>query len=198
VRPPADRAERAALRAVADLIGRMLLLEVSAPDLARLREPEIAAALADLGVALPGEEDQDAWLEQRGADYHDLFLRPEAGPLIQSLWTQGRHEGDATVRVRRLAEAAGVEYSRPAARGAPIDHLGSLLLLWSATDEPTPAVADEVARAHLSWAKGPLRRIALAGGFYGAVAAIAGDLISRIEIAEAESSMADPNSAAED
>ena len=174
-------AERAALRSVADLLGRLLLKEVEASDIERLREVELAAALADLGVTLPEPTDQETWLEQRGADYHDLFLRPEVGPLVQSLWTQGRYEGDACVRVRQLAQAAAVEFQRSAARGAAVDHLGCLLLLWSATDEPARPVADEIRAAHLSWAREPLQRIEAAGGFYGALASITRELIDALE-----------------
>lgn len=51
-----------------------------------------------------------------------------------------------------------------------MDYLGSLLLLWSATDGHEQAVADEVAGAHFEWARAPLKRIEAAGGFYGAIA----------------------------
>lgn len=99
---------------------------------------------------------------------------------MQSLWTEGRYEGDPTVCVRQLAEFAGVEFQRAAARGAAVDHLGSLLSLWSATDGHVQAVADEIASAHLAWARAPLRRIEAAGGFYGAVAGAAGELLEAL------------------
>lgn len=169
--------ERAALRAVAELIGQLLIKEVAAGDLARFRAPELTAALAEIGIELPERADAERWLEERGADYHELFLRPETGPLVQSLWTQGRYEGDAAVRVRQLAELAGVEYQPAAARGAAPDHLGSLLLLWAATDGRVQAVADEIASAHLDWATAPLRRVESADGFYGALASATAELV---------------------
>jgi len=172
--------ERAELRAAAKLLGQLFLKEVSAGELERLREPALAAALADFGVSLPAPAHQEAWLEERGADYHDLFLRPESGPLVQSLWTQGRYEGDPAVRVRQLATFAGVEFQRSAARGAAVDHLGSLLLLWSACDGRIQAVADEIVNAHLEWATRPLRIIESAGGFYGALAAATMSLVSSL------------------
>ncbi len=172
--------ERIALRASAELIGALLLKEVDAAGLERMREPQLAAALAEFGIELPEFESQAAWLEERGADYHDLFLRPETGPLVQSLWTQGRYEGDAAVRVRQLAKAANVEFQPEAARGAAPDHLGSLLLLWAATDERVQVVADEIANEHLEWSIAPLTNVAAAGGFYGAVAKVAAELVAAI------------------
>jgi len=172
--------ERAALRASAELIGALLLREVDGESLERMREPQLAAALAEFGVELPEIAAQTEWLEERGADYHDLFLRPETGPLVQSLWTQGRYEGDAAVRVRQLAEAAGVEFQPEAARGAAPDHLGSLLLLWAATDERVQVVADEVANEHLAWSSAPLQRVESAGGFYGSLAKVAAELVEAI------------------
>ncbi|MEM9799446.1 MAG: hypothetical protein AAGA20_03905, partial [Planctomycetota bacterium] len=50
------------------------------------------------------------------------------------------------------------------------DHLGSLLLLWAASESSAPAIADEIAAQHLAWSAAPLARIVEAGGFYGAVA----------------------------
>lgn len=172
-----ERPELATLQALAELLGRLLLREVEAADLERLRAPELAAALAELGVELPEPEAERAWLEERGADYHELFLSPEAGPLVQSLWTQGRYEGDAAARVRQLAELAAVDFQREAARGAPVDHLGALLLLWAATAERAPAVAEELTREHLAWSRPALARVRSRGGFYGAVAGAAAALV---------------------
>ena len=172
--------KQAPLRAVAELLGELLLREVDAAQLERLREPAVSAALGEFGLELPTSAEQEAWIETRGADYHDLFLRPETGPLVQSLWTQGRYEGDATVRVRQLAEAAGVQFQRAAARGAAVDHLGSLLLLWAATEGRVQVVADELVRAHLAWAGPGLRRVRATGGFYGAVASATASLVREL------------------
>ena len=168
------------LRAVADLLGRLLLVELDRAELERLGQAELAPALVGLGFELPAPALQDAWLEQQAADFHELFLRPETGPLVQSLWVEGRYEGDCTVRVRKLAEASGLEFQRAAARGAAVDHLGSLLLLWSATDGCMQPIADELVAAHLSWAVAPLRQLETAGGFYGAVARATGQLLAAL------------------
>ena len=154
--------------------------ELDAAQLELLRAPQLARALADCGIELPQPAHAATWLEDRAADYHDLFLRPEMGPLVQSLWMQGRYEGDATVRVRQLAQLAAVEFQPEAARGAAPDHLGSLLLLWAATDERAPSVAAEIVSAHLSWAQRPLHRIAAAGGFYGALATVTTQLLDAL------------------
>ena len=171
---PAATSEPAAplevLQALAELLGTLLLREVGPRELAWMGEPDVASALSELGLVLPEVDEDATWIEKRGAEYHDLFLRPEAGPLVQSLWMQGRYEGDSTVRVRQLAEAAAVEFDRSAARGAPVDHLGSLLLLWAATAERSPAVAEDLTREHLGWATRPLANVEAAGGFYGGVA----------------------------
>lgn len=167
-------------RELAAFVGRLLVREVEAADLDRMRAPELAGLLRDLGLALPAAGGEALWLESRAAEYHDLFLRPETGPLVQSLWTQGRYEGDAAGAVRRLAAAAGVEFQRAAARGAAVDHLGSLLLLWAETVDRAPAVARRLAEEHLAWALGPLRGIEEQGGFYGALARLAGALLEGI------------------
>lgn len=172
--------EREVLRATAELVGRLLLRELGPRELDALRDPRLAAPLAELGLELPSEDEQEAWLEERAADYHERFLRPASGPLVQSLWTQGRYEGDATVRVRALARAAGVEFQPGAARGAAPDHLGSLLLLWAATDARAPSIAGELAASHLAWSQAALERVARDGGFYGAVASLASALVTAL------------------
>ncbi|MFT7669215.1 MAG: TorA maturation chaperone TorD [Planctomycetota bacterium] len=162
-------AEQNCLRAVAQLLGRLLLRELTIEDLEILSRSESAAALKSMGMTLPVPSEQDSWLEQRAAEYHDYFLRPESGPLVESLWKQGRYEGDATVRIRQLADFAGAQFERAEARGAPQDHLGSLLLLWGTTDGKVQEVADEIAREHLGWAEEPLEQVAATSGFYAAL-----------------------------
>ena len=161
-----------ALRALAELLGRLLTSEVDSRTLGALRAAPLAEPLGALGVVLPEPAEEDAWLEERAADFHDLFLRSARGPLVQSLWTQGRFEGDATAQVRALADAAGLEFQREATRGAPPDHLGNLLLLWAATDGRAPDIARAVEERHLPWARTPLRQVTEAGGFYGCVASL--------------------------
>ena len=185
--PPTEQNGRESgplLRLLADFLGHVLLRELGAEELAFMRSAEVAGVLAELGVELPTLEEEAQWLEERGADYHDLFLRPEAGPLVQSLWTQGRYEGDATVRVRQLAEEAAVDFQPEAARGAAVDHLGSLLLLWSKTADRAPEIANEIAKSHLQWAQIPLKTIAAAGGFYGAIASSTASFIELPELNE--------------
>lgn len=179
---PHDRNDstRPALRATAEFLGGLLVKEVDGTQLEQLRAPALERALTEIGIELPTRANQEAWIEERGAEYHDVFLRPQTGPLVQSLWTQGRYEGDATVRIRQLAAAAAVEYQKSAARGAAVDHLGSLLLLWSKTDGDAQDVADEIVRAHLDWAIPGLRRIESLAGFYGAVASASLTLIEEL------------------
>ncbi|MCB9915015.1 MAG: molecular chaperone TorD family protein [Planctomycetes bacterium] len=175
--------ERQALRSSAELVGLLLLRELDAPLLARLRAEPVASALAEAGVALPAPAEEAAWLEERAADYHDRFLGPRSAPLVQSLWAEGRFEGEPAVRVRALARAAALEYDREAARGAPHDHLGALLLLWAAADERAPAVARVLAAEHLAWADAPLERLARTSGLYAALAALARGLVRELTVA---------------
>ena len=158
------------LRACAEFLGRLLLLELDAEELRRLRVSEVTTLLSEWGLELPKPQCEDPWLEERAAEYHDLFLRPQSGPLVQSLWVQGRYEGDAAVRIRQLARSAGIEFQPAAARGAAPDHLGSLLVLWAQTEESAPAVATEIKRHHLDWARLPLGSNSAQGGFYGTIA----------------------------
>ena len=44
----------------------------------------------------------------------------------------------------RVPQLAAVEFQPDAARGAAVDHLGSLLLMWAACDGRAPLVADEL------------------------------------------------------
>lgn len=147
----------------------------SARDDPSSRPPSRASASS------PPPELQDPWLEERAADFHERFLRPEFGPLAQSLWEAGRYEGGCTVRVRALAKAAGLEFQRSPARGAAVDHLGSLLLLWSATHEHAAPIARELVARHLNWAEAPLRQLESMPGFYGAVARAARQLLAEPE-----------------
>lgn len=176
---PSDIREES-LIAAAELLGRLLLREVEGRDLERLRDPGVSQALEQLGIALPSVSEESEWLEQRAAEYHDHFLRPDPGPLVQSLWTEGRYEGDSAVRLRQLASTAGFEYERTASRGAAIDHLGAILLLWCAAQPGNELLGNEIAAHHLKWADAPLAKIQGSGGFYGAVAASTRELLRAI------------------
>ena len=167
--------EPEALNACARLFARLLLFELDRAGWEELRGPELREALAGLGVPWPerfgrGEADRLA------VHFLECFLRPETGgPPVQSLWTEGTYEGRAAVAVRKLAEAAGIDFDRGAARGASHDHLGSILLLWAEVDSaaragtaaPGPAgaevcreVAARLERDHLRWALEPLGQVA--------------------------------------
>lgn len=176
--PAIDSEERAALIAVAELLGQLLLHEVDSQALVGLRA--LGPDASSLTEGLPEPAEEQAWLEELAAEYHDRFLGPGGTPLVQSLWTEGRFEGAAAGHVAELARAAGLEHDSTAARGAVRDHLGCLLLLWAkAVSDPwSRPVADELARSHLSWAGQPLQRLSELGGFYGSVADMCTGLIT--------------------
>jgi len=174
-----------ALAATARLFGRLLVREIDAPLLAELREPELARALAAVGLRLPphsSETGDAALLDELAADYFESFVNPEsAAPLVQSLHRGGTYEGPPAVGARRLADAAGVTLDREAARGAPADHLGCLLQLWARVAERSPSEAPEIARTYLAWAVLPLReRAENRRGFYAELAAAAADSIEQM------------------
>ena len=141
-----------ALEQVARLFGQLLLHELSADDLERLREPEVLEALAAVGVDVPPA---DTPLDELAAEFFDTLLRPEHGPPVQSLWSGGSYEGDSAAMIRKLAEAAALDFNKSAARGAPLDHIGSILLLWAEARERAPEVAERLQEDHLAWSLAP-------------------------------------------
>ena len=155
------------LALVARLLGRLLLRELDVDTIVALRHPALAAALDEVGLPVP----ELAAVETLATEYFERFLHPAAGlPPVQSLWQEGRYDGDAAVAIRALAAAAALELA-PGARGAAPDHLGCILLLWADLVEPRPELARRVLRDHLAWAVRALAPVQRAGGFYGAVAA---------------------------
>jgi TorA maturation chaperone TorD len=160
--------------AVGRLLSQLLLREPDAVLLGELRAPEVSAGLRVLGVEVPASESEGAdrtWLEERGAEYLDRWLRPDrGGPPVQSLWSGGQYEGDPAVALRRWTAAVGLHYDAEAARGAPIDHLGSTLALWCLAAEHSSEHAEALRIQHLEWGRRPLEAARRAGGFYGGVA----------------------------
>ena len=132
-----------------------------------LQQPEVAAALAEEGIHLPSGGDA---VEQLAREYFDAFLGPGGTPLVQSLWDQGSYEGPSVTQIREIARSAALEYERSAVRNAPVDHLGSILLLWAELAETAPTKATLLARHHLGFAARALQPVIRRGGFYGAVA----------------------------
>jgi len=154
---------------VALLLGHLLLFELDEPMRERLLEPELAAALLEVGLDV--EPLRGASLDELASEYLETFLQPKSGgPLVQSLWTSGTYEGDAAVSVRKLAEAGGFELDAAAARGAAADHLGCLLLLWARARVEDPRISRRIEEQHLGWALPPLGRIAAGEGFYPGLA----------------------------
>lgn len=180
--PPDEQAlALGALAPVASLFGRLLVQEVDPPLLHQLRQPEMAAALAEVGITLPEDRPEAQLVEELAVEYCAAFVTPpEPIPLVESLHEQGGYESEKVRALGELAEAAGVEYSREAARGAPRDHLGCILQLWAqVVDWPEARVY--LARQHMHWALPPLRRLACRGGFYAQLANALLDLLAQID-----------------
>lgn len=153
------------LTAAARLFGRLLLRELDEPTLAELRLEEVRAALSDLEIQVPGDDE----LPTLGLRFFELFLHPEGAiPPVQSLWRNGQYDGDPAAGIRRIAEAANLALA-DAARGAAPDHLGCILLLWAEVHETRPELAALIREHHLSWAELALQHTLADDGFYGAV-----------------------------
>lgn len=171
-----DVAPDADLAPVARLLGRLLVREIDEETVAELQQPDVREALAGIGIGVPQAADREAL----ATGYFERFLHPAAGlPPVQSLWQGGQYDGDPAVAVRAIAAAAGRELA-PGARGAAPDHLGCILLLWADLAEIRPELAARLQRDHLAWAVRALAPVQAAGGFYGAVAAAAVELVHEL------------------
>lgn len=170
-----DRVDHRELGPVAALLARFLLHELDASTLAELMP--LQRELQDLGITLPAAAELDATAHQ----YFLAFVAPAASkPPVQSLWTEGRFDGESTLQVRALAAAVGFEPG-PGARGAPEDHLGCILLLWlAAVEDGQVDVAQRLLADHLSWSLPMCQHLAAQGGFYGQVAVAVGGLVQEL------------------
>ncbi len=167
---PVTVSEAEALAAVARLLGRLLVREVDRDFLRTLRTGVVASALADIGIDIPTGNAASV-VDGLASAYYSAFLDPQRGvALVQSLAVEGRYEGDSAVALRQLAAEAGLEHDSAAARGAPGDHLGSILLLWADLAVRWPAGARALEDRHLAWARRPLETAGGSHAFYGAVA----------------------------
>ncbi len=168
----------------AELFGDLLLFELDADRLARLQEPEVAAALASLGIEVPAAGATDAAeLDELAADFFALFLQPDPGaPPVQSVWDTGSFEGEPAACIRRHAKAAGLDFDRLGARGSAVDHLGSILQLWADANRHTAGAdtAEHLRTHHLEWGQRALASAADHDGFYGQIARAASALIGEI------------------
>lgn len=154
------------LAAVGDLLARLLLFELDREEIVRLRQPERAAALAAVGLALP-EGEPETLAEGLAADYFDRFIGgPRGRPLVLSLWEEGRYDAAAAAELRRLTEELGFEFSADSARGAPPDHLGSILLLHGELLRRGFPELSAFRRRFLAWAPAALGSSGRGPGFY--------------------------------
>ncbi|MEZ6016161.1 MAG: molecular chaperone TorD family protein [Planctomycetota bacterium] len=180
-----DPEEVAALAHAARLFGDLFLFELDAGRLAALQAPELRGALAALGVEVPNFDpaapESARALDELAAEFFAAVLSPTGGaPPVASLWQEGRYAGDVTARIADLAALAGIDFDGIAARAAPLDHLGCILLLWGEAAERAPVIADVIALDHLAWAERPLARMAAGEGFYAALARASRELVAAL------------------
>ncbi len=175
--------EAVSLAASGRLLGWLLVREIDEELVSSLAEPSLRDSLMEFGLDV-----SSLTAEQREilkSDYFAALVSPkEYPPPVQSLWQEGRYEGDAAASVRKVAEAMGVELDHEVARGAPPDHLGVELLLWAELAERSSS-AQEFANQHLLWAKPALDALAArefrgGDGFYGRLAIAVNRFISVI------------------
>lgn len=167
------------LAGIAQLVGQLLLREIDASLRDELLRADVAECLEGVGVNLAPLR-EDAGLDHLASEYFEAILRPEEGPLVQSLWVSGAYESECTANLRKLAKAAGLELNQEAARRATPDHLGVILTCWAESAEIAPAVAHRIASEHLQWAEAPLARLETRAGFYGQLSALIRELIIEI------------------
>lgn len=172
--------DAAAWRSCAALLGRLLVRELDAETLVRLRDPAVARELSEMGLALPEGGGDEALIERLAAEYFDAFVGGAGAVVpVQSLRESGGYEGVAAAEIRALAKAAGLDFDKSATRGAPPDHLGSILLLWAAFARDWPDGAKRIEERHLAWALPVLARVAKSEGtFYGALARASAQFIA--------------------
>ncbi|MEZ6197096.1 MAG: molecular chaperone TorD family protein [Planctomycetota bacterium] len=168
------------LAAAARLLGFLLQRELDEDAVAELRRGGVEPALEALGLALPPEGDTAA-LEALAAEYFERFVAPrDTPPLVHSLAEGGGYEGEPAAGVRNVAAQLGVARDEDAARGAPVDHLGSELELWAEVRLRAPDQASDFARAYLAWSAPILRQQSGHGGFYGRLSGVVAEFVETV------------------
>jgi len=173
--------ESAELATTGALLGLLWLREVDAELLDSIATPELRAELATLGLELPASGDVAA-LDEFAAAYFAAIIHPEdRPPPVHSLIVEGKFEGVASKGIRQIADALGADFDRTASRGAPVDHLGAELTLWSELEERSPASAPAFAQEFLGWAPAWCRQHAPnIPGFYGRLFGLTAEFIDVI------------------
>lgn len=172
--------DREALAGTARLLGELWLRELDRVRWEELSRPDLREALEEVGIELPADP-SEATFGDLAAEYFEVVVQPkEGGPLVQSLWSGGTFEGEPAVALRKLAKDLDFGFDRGASRGAPVDHLGSILWLWSEVALDAPAVAMHLERTHLAWAEAPLARLRGGTGFYAGLAGASADFLATL------------------
>ncbi len=154
------------LQAAARLLSHLLLYEIDSNLIAELEQSGANEVLKEMGIPLPALTDKEA-VDNLSVEYFERFVNPAVGaPPIQSLAEEGKYAGKASESMEKIAIAAGLTFASDRTRGAPMDHLGSQLAMWSELNERDPAAAKDFCRRHLVWATRTLE-IGSPQGFYG-------------------------------
>ena len=151
----ADLAERAAVYA---LLSRLWAAEVDNALLAALESGDLRLAYESAGGRLAVGES----LEDLQQDYCRLFIGPQGHmPPVQSVWQEGRFQGDAADSLRQYLDILGITVFEADPR--PPDHAANILdmfsrVLTSVTESPElqaePDLGELMAsffEAHVGW-----------------------------------------------
>ncbi len=154
---PFSPQETQRLRETAVLFSRLLLHELDSRLILELERIGAKGLLAEMGLDLPLADDSNA-INELAVQYFEVFVNPSmVGPPIQSLAEEGKYLGQAAKGIEEIAKAAALSFDPDTVRGAPVDHLGSELFMWSELATRDSIAAQEFAHRHLTWAHAHLK-----------------------------------------
>ncbi len=125
------------------LVARLWQTEVDSELLALLAQPALRDEWIACGGFVPAAI-KSSVVDDLAAEYCRLFLGPRDHlPPYQSVWTQQRFHGDATVSTAQFRELLS-DHAPSLPAGTPPDHLGYQLELWSPGPIPKPQWASRL------------------------------------------------------
>jgi TorA maturation chaperone TorD len=123
--PLADAGRRSG---VYHLLARLWIQELDTELLEALRNGGLGRAYHAAGGIPPATPDASQTLDDLQIDYCRLFIGPQGHhPPVQSIWQEGRFEGNAAVALGRIVD--GLDIDTPCDASLPHDHIGNILAL---------------------------------------------------------------------
>jgi TorA maturation chaperone TorD len=149
---------------VYQLLARLWSDEIDAGLFAALQSKPLGDAFCAAGGSVLDDSGTPENIDAMQLDYCRLFVGPKGHiPPVQSVFQQGRFEGDAAGSIKQVMEVLG--FDRPLFKTLPADHVANLLSTFSTLlaavdtgvstqDESYAELADMLAvvfDAHLEW-----------------------------------------------